>query len=66
MDGELSIPSNRTHQAGTRKVYLTSKARELLDTIQKASVILDMLIMINEKERIHVRALDYRLRNALT
>ncbi len=56
--------------AGTRKIYLTSKAREIYDMIHKANEANgydnEDYIFVNEKGRIHVRALDYRLRKYCT
>ena len=52
--------------AGNRKIYLTKKAREILKLIQKTNLKNgfkdDDYIFVNEKGRIHVRALDYRIR----
>ncbi|QHQ62936.1 tyrosine-type recombinase/integrase [Anaerocolumna sedimenticola] len=63
---EYQVVEHTKTLAGTRKVYLTTKARELLDTLQKASINTGFVdndyIFVNEKGRIHVRALDYRLR----
>lgn len=52
--------------AGTRKVYLTSKAREIIEKVRKVNEENGYsdsdFLFVNEKGRIHVRALDYRLR----
>ncbi|MBB2182233.1 site-specific integrase [Lachnospiraceae bacterium MD1] len=63
---EYKVVEHTKTQAGTRKVYLTTKAREILSMIKNASdsngYVDNDYIFVNEKGRIHVRALDYRLR----
>lgn len=63
---EYKVVEHTKSLAGIRKVYLTSKARDILDMIHKANeenrYVDEDYIFVNEKGRIHVRALDYRLR----
>lgn len=63
---EYRIVNHAKSDAGTRKIFLTSRAHELLSFIKKANIengySNSEYLFLNEKGRIHGRALDYRLR----
>lgn len=63
---EYTIVEHTKSEAGNRKIYLTSKAKEILNLIKETNTKNGFTdgdyIFVDMDGRIHVRALDYRIR----